>query len=144
MPNRPVSQVIKGQKLVFADRDTPVQEAAQQMRDAKIGAILIMENSKVAGIFTERDCLYRVVASGKNPSEVTLGDVFSINPSCVHQERPFKEALYLMLEGGFRHVPVLDDNGCPVGIVTPRDMLGNELVDFESKEIDRSHIAEIL
>jgi signal-transduction protein with cAMP-binding, CBS, and nucleotidyltransferase domain len=64
-------------------------------------------------------------------------------PQTIHPDKPFGHALHLMLEGGFRHVPVVED-GRPMGMVSACDALGPELEQFVSELRDREHIGEIL
>lgn len=143
MPNRPIHEVIRHRKLVTVSPETSVAEAAQQMKKANIGAVLVLENDTMVGIFTERDCLYRVAAKNKKADDVLVGKVMTKHPAHVHADRPFRDALYMMMDGGYRHVPVLDGD-TPVGIVSPRDMLGTELTEFESDENKRDYIEQIL
>ena len=143
MPNRPVSEIVKHRKLVVATENSTVSEASALMRDAKVGAVLVMENEHILGIFTERDCVYRVAANGLDPRSTPLGEVMTKHPYHIEAHRPFREALYMMLDHEIRHVPVLRA-GTPIGIVTPKDALGKDLVEFEEDEHDREVIEQIL
>lgn len=143
MPNRPVSELIADQTVVTAESTLSVAEAAMQMRNARVGAVMVVKSGKLVGIFTERDALYRVLAIGIDPNRTKIGDVMTASPATISPSRPFGHALHIMYERGFRHVPVVDQ-GMPVGMVSARDALGPELRQFEQELEEREHIAEIL
>ena len=113
------------------------------MKHKRVGSILVLENSRLAGIFTERDALFRVIAEGRSPETTRLGEVMTHNPRTIAPDRPFGHALHLMYEGEFRHVPVVE-NGRPLGVVSARDALGPDLQQFVSELDKRTHITEIL
>lgn len=143
MPNRPVRQLVKNQRILTATATMSVAEAAAAMRDAKVGAIMVLSGPKLAGIFTERDALYRVLAAAKDPKRTTLADVMTADPTTIGPDMPFGHALHIMYDRGFRHVPVVD-NGQPIGMVSARDALGPEMEQFEEELREREHITEIL
>ena len=143
MPDRPIRSIIEDQRPVTANSDITVLAAAQLMKRHRIGAILIVDHDRLAGIFTERDALFRVIAEGRDPKATRVAEVMTSNPRTIDPERPFGHALHLMYEGGFRHVPVVKD-ARPVGIVSARDALGPDLRQFISDLDTRNHIGEIL
>ena len=143
MPTRPVKQLIRNQTILTATAVMTVAAAAATMREARVGAIMVVEGKRLVGIFTERDALYRVLATGMNPKLTRLGDVMTANPTTVTAEMPFGHALHIMYERGFRHVPVVED-GAPIGMVSARDALGPEMAQFEAELKEREHIEEIL
>jgi CBS domain-containing protein len=144
MPNRLVSELIENQRVLTATSTITVADAAVKMRDAKVGAILVVGGGRLVGIFTERDALYRVLAAGKNPATTTLSEVMTTDPTALTPDRLFGHALHLMHERGFRHVPVVDSKGFPIGVVSSRDALGQELEQFNTELDEREHITEIL
>jgi CBS domain-containing protein len=144
MPNRPVSQLVKNQHILSAAATLSVLDAAAAMRDAKVGAIMVMNGSRLVGIFTERDALYRVLAAGKDPRRTTLADVMTVNPATIEADMPFGQALHIMFERGFRHVPVVDEDGQVIGMVSARDALGPEMEQVKAELREREHITEIL
>ena len=143
MPDRPIRTIIEDQRPITASSDITVAAAAQLMKRHGIGAILIVDNERLAGIFTERDALFRVIAEGRDPKATRVAEVMTSNPRTIDPERPFGHALHLMYEGGFRHVPVVKD-ARPVGMVSARDALGPDLRQFISDLDTRNHIGEIL
>ena len=143
MPNRLIESLIWDQKVVTVEKTRTVADTARLMRQRKIGAIMVVADGRLSGIFTERDALFRVLAQGRDPQATALAEVMTPDPETIAPDKPFAHALHMMYEGGFRHVPVVED-GVPVGIVSSRDVLGPELVDFASDLQRREHIAEIL
>jgi len=140
---RPVRSIIEDQKPVTASAQITVAAAARLMKERRIGALLVVQDGRLAGIFTERDALFRVVAEGRDPAKTLVADVMTPNPRTISPDRPFGHALHLMYEGGFRHVPVVDD-GRPLGVVSSRDALGPDLEQFIADLDQRAHIGEIL
>ena len=143
MPQRPISNVIAKRNIVTAPAQTTVREAARQMKQRNVSSIMVVENGKLIGIFTERDALFRVIAESRDPKTVKLADVMTAHPQTVDADKPVGYALLMMFEGGFRHVPVVKD-GRPIGMVSARDALGPELQEFESEIERRKRIGEIL
>ncbi|MBF8305742.1 MAG: putative signal-transduction protein with domain [Acidobacteria bacterium] len=129
MAQRSIRSIVEQQEVITAPDSMTVSEAAGVMREKKAGAILIVNEGRLAGIFTERDALYRVVAEGRDAKTTRLADVMTRDPRTIHPDKPFAEALQIMHDGGFRNVPVVE-NGRPVGIVSASDALGPELKDF--------------
>lgn len=136
MPNRRISNVIAGQTLVTATREMTVRAASRLMAEKRIGAMLIVENNKIVGIFTERDALNKVLATGVDPETTKLAQVMVSDPMTIRADKRLGYALAMMSDGGFRHVPVVDDNGAPLGMVSARDALGQDLLELE-KEMKR-------
>ncbi len=102
---RPVRAIIEDQRPVTAAADMTVASASRLMKQRRVGAILVLDKGRLAGIFTERDALFRVIAEGRSPDATTLAEVMTPNPRTIAPDRPFGHALHLMYEGEFRHVP---------------------------------------
>ncbi|TYC60799.1 CBS domain-containing protein [Zoogloea oleivorans] len=144
MPNRTLRQVIEGQTITSALADTSVRAAAVAMANQQVGAILVVDDKGLlTGLFTERDVLNRVVAKGLDPDKTPLSAVMTEKLLTATADKPLSHALHMMFEGGFRHVPVVE-NGKPVGMVSARNALGLEICQFEKELKERDHIAEIL
>lgn len=141
--DRPVRSIVEDQQPVTAAADMTVAAASRLMKARRIGAILVLDKGRLAGIFTERDALFRVIAEGRSPDTTRLSEVMTVNPRTIAPDRPFGHALHLMYEGEFRHVPVVED-GRPLGMVSARDALGPDLKQFISELDKRTHIGEIL
>src|ERR687896_39519 len=140
---RAIRTIIEDQNPVTASAEITVAAAARLMKERRVGAILVVQDGSLAGIFTERDALYRVIAEGRDPAATRVAEVMTANPRTIAPDRPFGHALHMMYEGGFRHVPVVD-RGRLVGCVSARDALSSEITEFESDLEEREHIAEIL
>lgn len=138
MQPRTIRHIIKDQELLTASATMPVSEAAALMKQRKVGAIVVVADGRLVGIFTERDALFRVVAEQRDPKTTCMADVMTRNPDYLDPEQPFAAALHLMHAGQFRHVPIVE-NGQPVGMVSSRDALGAELEDFMYSLILKEH-----
>ena len=143
MPQRPVRRVIENRNIITAAANTTVVEAARLMLERRIGALPVVDQGRVVGIFTERDALLRVLAGARDPQTTRLAEVMTPDPQTIHPDQPFAHALHMMYEGGFRHVPVIE-NSRVIGVVSVRDALNPEVQQFTSELKDREHIAEIL
>jgi CBS domain-containing protein len=102
------------------------------MAKKKVSAVLVVDEGRLVGIFTERDAVYRVIAKGRDPGSTTLADVMTPDPNTVTPKESFGYAMLLMHEHGFRHAPVIE-NDRPVGIVSARNALDPELEEFEAE-----------
>ena len=143
MSNRSIRDVIAEQEPITASESITVSAAAQLMKRNEVGAVMVVEEGRLVGVFTERDALFRVLAEGRDTRTTRLSDVMTRNPATIHPDRPFAEALHIMHEGGFRHVPVVED-GRPVGMVSARDALGPELEDFVYEMLRQEQVGDIL
>lgn len=143
MPQRPIRRIIQNQSIVAAPANTTVLEATLLMKKSRFGALPVVDQGRLVGIFTERDALFRVLAERRDPGNTVLADVMTRNPQTIHPDRPFGHALHMMYEGEFRHVPVIE-NGRLIGMISARDALGPELEEFASQLETREHIGEIL
>ncbi len=144
MSQRPIRSLIAGRNIVTAPPDTTVAEAAKLMKKRTVGAVMVVgDDGRLAGIFTERDALFRVMAEGRDPRATRLSEVMTRDPRTIPADKPFGHALLMMYDGGFRHVPVVEQ-GRPIGMVSARDALGPELQEFDSEIERRTRIQEIL
>lgn len=142
MPTRIISDIIAGRPLVSGTTDMTVRAACRVMAEKKIGALLIVENSRIAGIFTERDALNKVLAGGLDPDSTQVSQVMVRDPQTIRADKPLAYALQFMANGGFRHVPVVNGDGAPLGMVSARDALGNDMVQLERDLQFREHLEE--
>lgn len=140
---RTIRDVIKQQQLVTAPSSMMVEEAAQLMKAKRIGAMLVVEEGMLAGIFTERDALNRVVAENRDARTTTLSEVMTRNPSTISPGATFNSALEMMHRGRFRHVPVVED-GRPIGMISVRDAMGPELESFVYEMLRQEQFTEVL
>lgn len=143
MPTRRIREVIEEQAILTAPGNVSVLEATQRMAEQHVGSVMITESGRLVGIFTERDALKRVLAAGLDPTRTRLADVMTRRPQTVTPDVVLGHALHIMFEGGFRHVPVVED-GRPVGMISARDALGPELAAFEQELHQREVISQLL
>jgi len=143
MSNRSIRDIIAEQEPITAPESITVSAAAQLMKRNEVGAVMVVEEGRLVGVFTERDALFRVLAEGRDTLTTRLADVMTRNPATIHPDRPFAEALHILHEGGFRHVPVVED-GRPVGMVSARDALGPELEDFVYEMLRQEQRQDVL
>ncbi len=101
--------------------DTTVTECVRRMNELKIGAMLVMEGERLAGIFTERDAMTRVLGGGLDPTRTPVAEVMSSDPVCVSPSTTLAEARALVTTKRIRHLPVVDD-GKVVGMVSSGDL----------------------
>ena len=124
---RKMSDVVRNQDPVTLPPTATVTEACQCMRDRRVGAVLVTDGDRrLLGIFTGRDAVHRVLAEGKNAARTILADIMTPNPDTIPPGKMAIDALRLMEDGRYRHVPIVDD-GKAVGIVSRFDFSGIEL-----------------
>lgn len=143
MPRRPLSDLVKDQDPVLVSPDTSVREAAFLMRERQVGSVLVMEGVTLAGIFTERDALTRVLAEGLDAEKTAIKEVMTVHPLTLTPEHLFIDALRVMQENGFRHLPVAE-HGRPLGIISIRDALGREIGSLQEEAETKEALSEIL
>jgi CBS domain-containing protein len=99
-----------------------VAEAVALMRKEVVGCVLVSEGERVLGVFTERDLMRRVLAPGK-PLTIPVAECMTRNPVCVQRKEPIGAAVRRMEEGGYRHLPVLDETGRVVGMLSVKHIV---------------------
>jgi CBS domain-containing protein len=99
----------------------PAIEAAQIMRDADVGAVVVVRDGRVCGIVTDRDITVRAVAEGLDPRNVPTGDVCSEELTVLSPSDSVEEAMHIMRARALRRIPVVE-NGKPVGIISLGDV----------------------
>ncbi len=142
--DRTIRSLIDGQQLVTLPPDTSIRHTAIVMAEHRIGAVPVVRDGLLVGMFTERDLMNRVVAHGLNTDETKLEQVMTRNVSTVSLDRPVIHALHLMHENGFRHLPVVDGGGRVVGMMSARDAQGMEVLTFERDSTFRDTVTEVL
>ena len=141
MFNRLVRHVMERKNALTLAPDTTVSKAAELMAKKNIGAVMVVEQDRLTGIFTERDALFRVIARGLDAKATRLSDVMTARPRTVDPNKTYGYALVMMQENGFRHAPVIE-NGRPIGIVSSRNAMDPDLEEFVSEANRREYIRE--
>jgi CBS domain-containing protein len=113
---------VKGAVVQSISPDATVLEATQKMNQHRLGALLVMDDGQVAGIFTERDVLRRVVAEERSPADTRVIDVMTANVICCDADDELDEISALMQQRKIRHVPVCDSNGRIKGMISIGDV----------------------
>lgn len=139
MISLPVKTVMERERLLTAPPDTLVHKAAELMAARKVGAVMVVKNDELVGIFTERDAVFAVLARGLDPKITRLSEVMTHSPQTIDPEKSFGFALLTMHNNGFRHLPVVKD-GKLLGIVSARNALDPDLEEFVSESRRREQI----
>lgn len=128
MPERTVSQSRSQRHVISLGPHASVWEAACVMTCANCGSVLIVDPpGTLVGIVTERDLMTRVVAKALDPAQTKVADVMTRHPICVAPEMAVADAVLIMLERGFRHLPIVGVGGKILGVFSARDALPREI-----------------
>lgn len=112
----------KGNQVFSISPAATVLQATRAMNDHKVGALVVRDGERVAGIFTERDVLRRVIADERLPSAVTVGEVMTSDVVCCTADTDIEEASRIMRDKRVRHLPVCGDNGRLLGVISIGDL----------------------
>ena len=112
----------KGQELLSISPDATVFEALQRMADANVGALVVLDGEKLAGIFSERDYARKVILVGKSSKETGVREIMTDKVLCVSLERTVEQCMALMTAKRIRHLPVLDHKKV-VGVISIGDVV---------------------
>ena len=134
----PIRSVMERKKFITAAPTDTVSQAARLMATHDAGAVLIVEDHRLIGIFTERDVVFRVIALGHDPKATILRDVMTAEPKTLDPTQCYGHALVIMQENGFRHVPVVED-GKAIGIISSRNAMDPDLEEFIADQRRREH-----
>jgi CBS domain-containing protein len=125
-----------------------VAEAVELMKSKNIGCVLITEQEKLVGIFTERDILTKVMGK-KNHDQIKIADVMTRRVDAFQQEDSLAYVLNAMHVGGYRHVPVVDEHGKPMAVISVKDIIAfilehfaEDVLNLPSAPIRKTHQRE--
>ena len=128
MTERTVFQSMPRRHLVSLGPGATVHEAACVMTRANCGSVLIIDAaSALLGIVTERDLMTRVLAKALDPAATLVSAVMTPHPQCIKPDTKVADAVVIMIERGFRHLPVIGDSGQILGVFSVRDALPREI-----------------
>jgi len=120
--------------------DTTVAQAAKLMTHANADAALVIgEDDSVDGIFTDRDLAFRVLGADLDPRRTRVSSVMTASPRCVMDDEPALAAISLMIEGGFRHLPVVDSTESVVGLLDVAKCLNDAISSVEFGQLVGGH-----
>jgi CBS domain-containing protein len=133
----------KTSPVVSVGPDTSVADCVRDMNSKRVGAMIVMDGNRLAGIFTERDALNKVLGEGRDSAKTKVSDVMTPDPLCVSPTTTVEEAMGLITNRRFRHLPVVE-NGRVVAMISSGDLTRwlvedqvkdvREIVDLASKD----------
>lgn len=121
-----VRTLISGKRLTHVRQDMTVSEAASRMADARIGAVIVLDDGKLVGIFTERDLLLRVVSAGKDPGKTRISEVMTGEVAVCDANETYENCLAQMRQIGCRHMPIVEGDRL-LGVLSIRDLLWHHI-----------------
>ncbi len=114
---------LEASEPIYTGPHDPVLHVVMRMTEADASCAIVLDGHEIVGIFTERDALTRVVAGGADPEGTEMRDVMTRAPDFLRTEDPIASALRKMAEGRYRNLPVVDDDGRPLGTLSQRDIV---------------------
>ncbi|HLN31236.1 MAG TPA: CBS domain-containing protein [Gemmataceae bacterium] len=112
----------KGSQVLTVSKDATVLEAALIMNEGRVGALVVLEGGQIAGMFSERDVLRRVVGERRDPATTPVSAVMSEEVACCRPDTTVEEARVAMKDRRIRHLPVVDETGGLLGLVSIGDL----------------------
>ena len=123
MQRKIIPDIVQPRDLTTTTVDQTAEQAAKDMAAANVAAIIVLDaDGKLIGIVTERDLSRRIVAENKVPSDTKVGDIMTANPDTLAPGDRASDALELMLTRRYRPLPVQDENGKCIAMVSIRDL----------------------
>jgi CBS domain-containing protein len=135
-----VAELIEGHPLILAESSDNVRDVAKKMSERNIGAIAVLDSGKLAGIFSERDLMTRVVAPGLSPDDTPVASVMTRSIVAAEPDEDIVSAMQKMYAQGCRHLPVVEQ-GKLVGMLSLRDLLQ---VDDEANRAKATFLSELV
>jgi len=123
-------EIVQDRRVYSVEATRTVLEAARYMMEHNVGAVPVLRGGALAGIFSERDIMNRVVAVGRTPGTTAVSEVMTANPRAVSLDETIEECLFIMREFGFRHLPIVDGKELK-GLVSLRDILMRQAAEIE-------------
>ena len=121
-----LKDILHNRKLFSVQPDQTVAAVAAHMAAVNVGAIPVIENNELRGVFSERDLMKRVVLGGRDPQQTLVGDVMSTSLTKADEQTTSEEAMELMRRCGCRHLPVMRSSQV-IGFISMRDLMLDEL-----------------
>jgi CBS domain-containing protein len=128
MSERTVLQSMSQRHVLSLGPSATVHDAACAMTRANCGSVLIIDSAgTMQGILTERDLMTRVLAKALPADTTSVAQVMTRQPQCIGPEVKVADAVLIMIERGFRHLPIVDPGGRVLGVFSARDALPREM-----------------
>jgi len=126
-PNDPISS-LRQEKFIVLNEHATLREAINNIQKHHIGCILLENEKKITGIFTERDIVQNIVGKRHNLENECIANYMTKSPDVLHMQDPIAFALNKMISGGYRHIPIVDKTKKPIGVIA-MDNIINHLGD---------------
>lgn len=123
--------VTKGGNVATINRDASALDAAVLMNERKIGAVMVMDGPHIAGIFTERDLMNRVIVARRDPAATKVSEVMTREVRACSPDSPLEECRAAMTHHRLRHLPVVDEEGHLAGMISIGDIMAREIAHQE-------------
>jgi len=123
-----LKQLVEGKELNTVSPKQSVLHALKIMAERDVGALVVLDGQRLAGMFSERDYARKVILQGKVSVYTKVSEVMTDKVVSVTMDHTIEQCMAIMSEKNFRHLPVLDEQGLAVGIISIRDIL-NEIVN---------------
>ena len=118
----PLNEIFKGSRTIYSvGPNASITECVRLMTASKIGALMVMDDGRLIGIFTERDALNKVLAANLDPRNTKVSEVMTKDPYCISPATTVGDAMQLITERRFRHLPIVD-NGKVLAVVSSGDL----------------------
>ena len=124
---------IISRSVLTVSRTTTVMEAVEIMASAKVGSLVVVDDDRLAGIFSERDVMLRVVLEGRDPRQTQVQEVMTARVHAISMRTTGDEALRIMVQERIRHLPVVDEQGHAQAIVSMRSLLEEKVKDLHQQ-----------
>src|SRR5262249_41732288 len=124
---------IVSRSVLTVSRTTTVKDAVELMASAKVGSVIVVAGDRLAGIFSERDVMLRVVLENRDPKKTTVEEVMTTRVHSISMRTSGDEALRIMVQEHIRHLPVVDEQGRPQAIVSMRDLLEEKVKELHQQ-----------
>jgi signal-transduction protein with cAMP-binding, CBS, and nucleotidyltransferase domain len=128
-----IQDILCNRTLFSVEIDQSVADVARRMADLRVGAIMVLANDELRGLFSERDLMTRVIVEGRSPETTPVSDVMTVDLSTIDEDATLEDALECMDRNNCRHLPVMRGEEV-VGLLSMRDLMRFEL-DRKTEEL---------
>ena len=124
---------IISRSVLTVSRTTTVMEAIELMASAKVGSVVVVDDNRLAGIFSERDVMLRVMLEGRDPKRTKVEEAMTSHVHSISMHTTGDEALRIMVQEHIRHLPAVDEQGRPQAIVSMRSLLEEKVKELHQQ-----------
>ena len=130
---KPVSELLKGRAgtLWHARPEDTVYEALQLLAEYEVGALMVMDQGKLVGVLSERDYTRKIALQGRSSKDTRVKDIMTRDVLYVTPHSSTHQCMALMSEKKIRHLPVIDEDGTVLGMISIRDIMDDIIADHE-------------